>query len=185
MSKTILILEDEADIRELLAIALEGPELHCELTAHLSEAKSLFHALKPDFVLTDIRVPDGSGLELLAHVAEHAPATPCAVLTAYGDFDSAVAALRAGAVDYLTKPVNMRALKRMIREKLESARTPIAGRAGVSATVAAANDAVHDRDKLHLLEALEATRWNKRAAAERLGLSYRQFRYRLQKHNIQ
>ena len=115
------------------------------------------------------------------------PNTPCAVLTAYGDLDSAVTALRAGAVDYLTKPVNMRELKRMIKSKLEQA--PVGSESDKSPSAQpsapAANDVLTADDKLPLLEALEATRWNKRAAAERLGLSYRQFRYRLQKHNIQ
>ncbi|MEM9604238.1 MAG: response regulator [Pseudomonadota bacterium] len=188
MSKTLLILEDEPDIRELLAIALESAELHCELASHLSDAKSLVTRLKPDFILTDIRLPDGSGLDLLSFAREHAPNTPCAVLTAYGDMESAVTALRAGAVDYLTKPVDMRALKRLLKETLaESPRTPErpAPAAAPTPPCDAANGDVLTEDKLPLLEALEATRWNKRAAAERLGLSYRQFRYRLQKHNIQ
>ncbi|MEM7378224.1 MAG: response regulator [Pseudomonadota bacterium] len=188
MSKTLLILEDEPDIRELLAIALESSELHCELASHLSDAKSLITRLKPDFILTDIRLPDGSGLDLLSFAREHTPNTPCAVLTAYGDMESAVTALRAGAVDYLTKPVDMRALKRLLKDKL--ADTPAVPEPRMTAVpptpmrIAANEDALTE-DKLPLLEALEATRWNKSAAAERLGLSYRQFRYRLQKHNIQ
>ena len=81
----------------------------------------------------------------------------------------------------------MRELKRMIKRKLEQA--PVGSESEKSPSAQpiapAANDVLTADDKLPLLEALEATRWNKRAAAERLGLSYRQFRYRLQKHNIQ
>lgn len=185
MSHTILILEDEPDIRELLAIALEGPGLHCELTGHLAEAKSLAQRLKPDFVLTDIHLPDGSGLDFLTFLRERLPGTPCAVITAFGDMDSAITAMRNGAIDYLTKPLDLRELKALIKRHLQEPNRRPAAPAKPDTPPATPTPAVETGDKHALLSALEATRWNKRAAADRMGLSYRQFRYRLEKHGIQ
>jgi len=181
MSRTILILEDEPDIRELLAIALDGPGMRCELSGHLAEAKTLAQRLKPDFVLTDINVPDGSGLDLLSYVREHLPGTPCVVITAFGDMDSAIKAMRCGAIDYLTKPINLKELKAVIKDQLKER---------PHQTVEMAESEVADApvdsdDKVALLNALEQTRWNKRAAADLMGLTYRQSRYRLEKHGIQ
>ncbi len=176
---TILILEDEADIRELIAITISDSKTQCELCSHVGDAISVLKKSKPDFILTDLKLPDGSGLELLKESRALYPDVAVAVITAFADTDSAIEALRLGAVDYLKKPIDTPTLRNLVKQQLGllSNRDP---ESKVIQETALGAD-VLDKDKDPIILALEEHRWNKRAAAEALGLSYRQLRYRITK----
>jgi two-component system response regulator PilR (NtrC family) len=115
----ILVVDDEADIRELLDMTLTrmGLEPHCAGTA--AEARALLDQHAYDLCLTDMRLPDGDGLEILAYVSKHHPNMPVAVITAYGTAENAVAALKAGAFDYLAKPISLNQLRTLVRSALK------------------------------------------------------------------
>ena len=105
MSKTVLIVEDEKVLRESLAELL-GEEGHEVIQAPDGKAAyELILQRSVDLVLSDIRMPEMDGLTLLGHLQKVAPQTPVIMITAFGTVESAVAAMRAGAYDYLLKPV--------------------------------------------------------------------------------
>ena len=120
-SPRVLIVDDEADLRELLDITLARMGLDVDCAATLGEARSLFAAADYALVLTDMRLPDGLGLELVREVAASGKGTPIAVITAYGSADNAVVALKAGAFDYVSKPVVLDDLRLMVRSALRLA----------------------------------------------------------------
>ena len=115
----ILVVDDEADIRELLGMTLTrmGLDAHCAGTT--SEAYALLEKNEYELCLTDMRLPDGDGLGILAHVARQQPNLPVAVITAHGSTENAVAALKAGAFDYLAKPVSLNQLRALVRSALK------------------------------------------------------------------
>ncbi|MGF6273508.1 two-component system response regulator PilR (NtrC family) [Massilia sp. UYP11] len=115
----ILVLDDEADLRELLEITLLKMGLDVDSAATLRQARSLFEAHDYALVLTDMRLPDGLGLELVREIAASGKGTPVAVITAYGSAENAVVALKAGAFDYIAKPVALDALRVMVRSALK------------------------------------------------------------------
>lgn len=120
MSKSqVLVVDDEADIRELLGMTLTrmGLDAHCAGTT--SEAYALLDKHEYELCLTDMRLPDGDGLAVLAYVAKHQPNLPVAVITAHGSTENAVAALKAGAFDYLAKPVSLSQLRALVRSALK------------------------------------------------------------------
>jgi len=118
----ILVVDDEADIRELLGMTLTrmGLEAHCAGTT--AEALALLGKHTYELCLTDMRLPDGDGLAVLAHVSRHHPNLPVAVITAHGSTENAVAALKAGAFDYLAKPVSLAQLRALVRSALKLSR---------------------------------------------------------------
>jgi len=115
---SVLVVDDEADIRELLEITLERMGLAVQAAASISEAQSLLKAKPFDLCLTDMRLPDGEGLELVRYIGAHCRDLPVAVITAFGSTDNAVAALKAGAFDYLSKPVSLEDLRSLIKSAL-------------------------------------------------------------------
>ena len=115
----ILVLDDEADLRELLEITLLKMGLDVDSAATLRQARALFDEHEYALVLTDMRLPDGLGLELVREIAASGKGTPVAVITAYGSAENAVVALKAGAFDYIAKPVALDALRVMVRSALK------------------------------------------------------------------
>ena len=115
----VLVIDDEADIRELLGMTLKrmGLETHC--VASTAEAFALLAKNSYDLCLTDMRLPDGDGLGVVDHVSKHHPSLPVAVITAHGSTENAVAALKAGAFDYLAKPVSLDQLRSLVRTALK------------------------------------------------------------------
>jgi two-component system, NtrC family, response regulator PilR len=114
----VLIVDDEADIRELLSLTLQRMGLDTDCAAGEFEATQLMQKHGYDLCLTDMRLPDGDGLKLLEHVGQHYASTPVAVITAHGSAENAVAALKAGAFDYLAKPVSLNQLRALVRSAL-------------------------------------------------------------------
>ncbi|MBL0141715.1 MAG: sigma-54-dependent Fis family transcriptional regulator [Betaproteobacteria bacterium] len=127
--KAVLIVDDEADIRELLVVTLSRMGLDVEAAANVAEAKAALERRAFDLALTDMRLPDGEGLDVLRHIAEHYGNTPVAVITAYGSTENAVAALKAGAFDYLAKPIKLDQLRPLVMSALKLPRHPHARRA--------------------------------------------------------
>jgi two-component system response regulator PilR (NtrC family) len=115
----ILVVDDEADLRELLEITLLKMGLDVDSAATLRQARSLVEEHDYALILTDMRLPDGLGLELVREVTASHKGTPIAVITAYGSAENAVVALKAGAFDYISKPVALDALRVMVRSALK------------------------------------------------------------------
>ncbi|MEW6165394.1 MAG: sigma-54 dependent transcriptional regulator [Pseudomonadota bacterium] len=117
-SARILVVDDEADIRELLDMTLARMGLACDCAASVAEARRLLQQHGYRLCLTDMRMPDGSGLELVKLIEAEHPTLPVAVITAHGSTENAVAALKAGAFDYLSKPVSLAQLRALVKSAL-------------------------------------------------------------------
>ena len=137
----VLVVDDEADIRELLGMTLTGMGLEPHCAASTREAFDLLARHNYELCLTDMRLPDGDGLAVVEHVAKHHPGIPVAVLTAYGSTENAVAALKAGAFDYLSKPVSLTQLRDLVRSALKLPR-PNQGRRAADMPEAGPGDPV-------------------------------------------
>ena len=116
----VLVVDDEADLRELLELTLLKMGLDVDSAATLAQARGLLATPEREYqlVLTDMRLPDGLGLELVREVNAGGKSTPIAVVTAYGSAENAVVALKAGAFDYVTKPVVLDELRIMVQSAL-------------------------------------------------------------------
>ena len=123
MQQTVLIIDDEPDIRELLDITISRMGLS---TIAVGTVKDALQALQSNpainLCLTDIKLPDGSGLEIVRHIQSSAPCTAVAVLTAYGSTEIAVDALKAGAFDFINKPVSVEQLRNLVKSALKLGR---------------------------------------------------------------
>jgi len=118
---TALVVDDEPDICELLELTLSRMKIKTRSAANLSEARALLEQQRFDICLTDMRLPDGNGIELVRHIQQLHYELPVAVITAYGSMESAVEALKAGAFDYVSKPVDLNALRNLINSVLKLA----------------------------------------------------------------
>lgn len=118
-----LIIDDEPDIRELLEITLGRMKLDTRSARNLKEARECLAREHYDLCLTDMRLPDGCGLELVQFIQQQYPNLPVAMITAYGSLDTAIGALKAGAFDFLTKPVDLGRLRELVNTALRL-RTP-------------------------------------------------------------
>ena len=116
---TALVVDDEPAIRELIELTLTRMDVDCLLAADLKQARALLQSRAVDICLTDMRLPDGSGLELVSHIQMHAPQVPVAVITAHGNVESAVQALKNGAFDFVSKPVDLAALRSLVSTALK------------------------------------------------------------------
>jgi two-component system response regulator PilR (NtrC family) len=114
----VLVVDDEPDIRELLELTLARMGLAVDAVGTLGEAKERLKDARFDLCLTDMRLPDGEGLELVRHIAARSGDLPVAVITAYGSAENAVAALKAGAFDYVSKPVGLEQLRSLVKSAL-------------------------------------------------------------------
>ena len=109
-----LLVDDEPDILELLALTLARMDIDSRAAADLGAARTALAKEHFDLCLTDMRLPDGNGLELVDHIQAHCPETPVAVITAHGNMESAVQALKSGAFDFVSKPVDLQLLRRLV-----------------------------------------------------------------------
>ncbi len=117
-SPSILIVDDEPDIIELLELTLARMGMEVSSAKCISEAKILLQSRQFQLCFTDMRLPDGEGLDLVKYIANHCSDLPVAVITAYGTTENAVAALKAGAFDYLPKPVSLKQLRDLVKSAL-------------------------------------------------------------------
>jgi two-component system response regulator PilR (NtrC family) len=112
--KRALVVDDEPDIRELIEITLGRMGVDTRSAEDVGKAKTLLKDESFDCCLTDMRLPDGNGIELVQHIQTHYPHIPVAMITAHGNMESAVDALKAGAFDFVSKPVNLEQLRNLV-----------------------------------------------------------------------
>ncbi len=117
--QSVLIVDDEPDIRELLDITLSRMGLQTHSAATLKEARDIVARMKPDLCLTDMRLPDGNGISLVEHIQQEFPHIPVAMITAHGSVEAAISALKAGAFDFISKPIELDNLRRLVSSALQ------------------------------------------------------------------
>ena len=118
-TRSALVIDDERDIRELLVMTLGRMGLRCDTASSLADARNQLARNRYDLCLTDMRLPDGSGIDLIAEITQKFPNTPVAMITAFGNVEDAVEALKAGAFDFVSKPVELTVLRDLVRHALE------------------------------------------------------------------
>ena len=114
-----LILDDEVDIRELIDLTFSRMDIQCTLAETLSEAYDFLDKNQYDLCITDMRLPDGSGMDLLHRIQKNHPDLPVAVITAFGSADLAVESLKAGAFDFISKPLDLTRLRNIATNTLK------------------------------------------------------------------
>ena len=120
----VLIVDDEPDIRELLEITLLRMGLETRSAEDYSQATRILHDESFDLCLTDMKLPDGDGISLVEHIQQHCPNTPTAVITAHGSIDLAIKAMKCGAFDFVSKPVSLETLRKLVDKALTLPATP-------------------------------------------------------------
>ncbi len=153
---TVLVVDDESDIRELLELTLLRMGLAVASAASVAEANALLKTQRFDLCLTDMRLPDGDGLELVRHIGEHCGDLPVAVITAYGSAENAVAALKAGAFDYLSKPVSLEDLRTLVKSALKLPNRPAAAQRARHRLIGDSPAMQQARDMIHKLARSQA-----------------------------
>ncbi|TCS36435.1 sigma-54-dependent transcriptional regulator [Reinekea marinisedimentorum] len=118
-AQKVLIIDDEPDIRELLEITLMRMGVESFSAYDVQSALKSLNKNDVDLILTDMRLPDGDGLQIVRHVAEKKPDTPIAVITAHGSMDLAIESLKAGAFDFVSKPIDIHKLRDLINQALK------------------------------------------------------------------
>jgi two-component system response regulator PilR (NtrC family) len=113
-----LVVDDEPAIRELLEITLERMDITCRTVADFAGACGLLKREAFELCLTDMKLPDGDGLDLVCHIQRDYPNTPVAVITAHGSMETAIQALKSGAFDFVTKPVDLAVLRALVTSAL-------------------------------------------------------------------
>ncbi len=113
-----LIIDDEPDIRELLEITLIRMGIDTLSAKSVADAHLALSEQEFDICLTDMNLPDGNGIDLVSHIQEHYPDLPVAMITAYGNVETAISALKAGAFDFISKPVDLKQLRNLVTAAL-------------------------------------------------------------------
>jgi len=119
-----LIVDDEPDIRELLALTLARMDVDTEQAGNLAEAYARLAKGNYQLCLADMRLPDGDGIELVRHISEKHPQLPVAMITAHGNMETAIEALKAGAFDFVSKPVDLPMLRSLVQTALRLSTQP-------------------------------------------------------------
>src|SRR5256884_3369214 len=131
----VLVVDDEPDLLELVGLTLSRMSLKTRTASDLQSARRLLKAERFDLCLTDMRLPDGDGLDLVAWIQENRATLPVAVITAHGNVESAVRALKLGAFDFVSKPLDLGVLRKLVgsairlsdRTEIDSATANIRG----------------------------------------------------------
>ncbi|UTF61751.1 sigma-54 dependent transcriptional regulator [Gilvimarinus sp. DA14] len=117
---TALVIDDEPDIRELLEITLGRMQIETFSVDTISGAKKLLQEREFSICLTDMKLPDGNGLEIVEHIQQHQPRLPVAVITAHGNIDVAIDSMKAGAFDFISKPVDLGTLRKLVNSAIQT-----------------------------------------------------------------
>jgi two-component system, NtrC family, response regulator PilR len=115
----VLVVDDEADLRELVEITLSRMGIKSAAAANVAQARQMLAETRFDLCITDMRLPDGNGIGLVEHIQQHHPQLPVAVITAYGNAQAAVESLKAGAFDFVSKPVDLGMLRKLVDTALK------------------------------------------------------------------
>ena len=154
-SGNVLVVDDEADIRELLELSLLRMGLSVQSAGSVSEALGLLRTNQFDLCLTDMRLPDGDGMDVVKFVTAEIADLPIAVITAFGSAENAVAALKAGAFDYLTKPLSLDQLRTLVKSVLSLPNRP-SGTSDTQALLGESPATEHVRDLINKLARSQA-----------------------------
>jgi len=119
MTQRVLVIDDEPDIRELLELTLLRMGLDTATAGTVKEGLLEIQRFKPDLCLTDMKLPDGTGFDVVRYIQREAPHIPVAVITAFGSMEAAVEALKAGAYDFVSKPVDLTKLRDLVHTALK------------------------------------------------------------------
>ena len=114
-----LIVDDEPDIRELLDITLSRMNIKTYSAENINQAKDLLTKYNFDLCLTDMRLPDGNGIELIKYIQDNVSSLPVAMITAHGNMEYAIEALKSGAFDFVSKPVDLNILRNLVNTALK------------------------------------------------------------------
>jgi len=120
----VLIVDDEPDLVELVTLTLSRMQLATQSAGDVNTAKKLLKSQHFDLCLTDMRLPDGDGLDLIEWMGVNTPGVPCAMITAHGNVESAVRALKLGAFDFVSKPLDLGVLRRIVSTALKVSQPP-------------------------------------------------------------
>ena len=115
----VLVVDDEPDLCELLSITLQRMDLNPRIASDISAAKRMLKAEPFDLCLTDMQLPDGDGLELVEWIQQYSPTVPVAVITAHGNMETAVRALKLGAFDFVSKPLDLAGLRKLVASAIK------------------------------------------------------------------
>lgn len=128
----VLVIDDEPDIRELLELTLLRMGLETSTAGNVKDALLAIQEFKPDLCLTDMKLPDGDGFDVVRYIQRECPHMPVAVITAFGSMEAAIEALKAGAYDFVSKPVDLSKLRDLVNTALklseDSASVPPSGK---------------------------------------------------------
>lgn len=119
-----LIIDDEPDICQLLAITLERMSIQAFTASNIVQAKKLLKEHDFSLCLSDMRLPDGDGLDFVSYIQAHHPYLPIAIITAHGNIETAIRALKAGAFDFICKPIDLPILREMVKSALKISNSP-------------------------------------------------------------
>lgn len=120
MTTQALIVDDEPDIRELLELTLNRMHIQTQCVENVTQAKETLKKNRFELCLTDMKLPDGNGIDLVEHIQNHYPNIPVAVITAHGNMEFAIKALKAGAFDFVSKPVELQVLRTLVNSALKN-----------------------------------------------------------------
>lgn len=118
-NNTVLVIDDEPDIRELLEITLMRMGLDCVSAGSVKQALERLQKQRFALCLTDMNLGDGKGLSIIEYIQQHQPELPVAMITAYGNMETAIAAMKAGAFDYVAKPIDLPKLRALVESALQ------------------------------------------------------------------
>ena len=152
---TALVVDDEPDICELLEITLLRMGIDAQSVLNLKDAQQILAARSFDLCFTDMRLPDGNGIELVRHISAQYPELPVAMITAHGNMETAVEALKAGAFDFVSKPVDLGVLRKLVETALK---LPGGSRSKAQRTEGAADKAAEQGPMLGRSSAMERIR---------------------------
>jgi two-component system response regulator PilR (NtrC family) len=116
---TVLVVDDEPDLCELLSITLRRMDLDPRTAHRVAEAQRLLKTEHFDLCLTDMQLPDGDGLELVEWIQQYSRSVPVAVITAHGNMETAVRALKLGAFDFVSKPLDLAGLRKLVASAIK------------------------------------------------------------------
>lgn len=145
ISQHVLVIDDEPDIRELLDLTLSRMGLEVTTAEDLGEARRALQTGEFSFCLTDMRLPDGNGLDLVEEISERYPNLPTAVITAHGKIEDAVYALKMGAFDFVSKPVDLAVLRKLVSTALKLRKDEPADVAQIDEQGSGTSDSALDR----------------------------------------
>ena len=144
-TQRVLVIDDEPDIRELLNLTLSRMGLDVTTAENLAEARQALQDQTFSFCLTDMRLPDGNGLDLVEEISNQFPDLPTAVITAHGKIEDAVHALKMGAFDFVSKPVDLTVLRKLVNTALKLCRDEPLEQAPQGESAAKAPEAILDK----------------------------------------